>query len=214
MQAIKMKKSALPRPSIVDAILDDIPDLMRDGASHVVVSAGGRDRGPTVARGPGGGKRLVYDAVERVDVQYEQEKQPQTITRKVDPLRDLHKRGALGKNEDSLLIAGLRFQDDFDRAHFGSSSGMRFDMMPASGKVNTDGGRTDNVVDARNATLDAMIAVGGPDSIGGMAVWQIVGHRKTLREMSRNNGTPDVLWKGALLAALGSLERHYERNGR
>lgn len=200
---------SLPKPSTIGES-DDVIDLCRDKKSHVMVSAGGRDKGPMVRRGPNLGKRAVHSNVEAIEVQYEDDRSPHRVTRIVDPLRDLHKRDII---TDALLGAGIRFQDDFDRSHWHSGGGMRFDGLTASGKVSSEGGRTDTVVEARRATCDALAALGGSATIGGIALWNIVGLRKTFREMGRENKDHHTMWKGAILSALGTLNAHYEAMG-
>lgn len=205
----------LPRPSTLD-MLDDVPDLIRDPASYVVVSAGGRDQGPSIRRGPNGGKRQVHDNLETAEVQYEDDKHQHRVSRKVDVLRDMFARGALSRDEKvaaALFADGLRFQDTFDKSHWGSSGGMRFDNMPASGKVSTEGGRTDTIIAARWEIMDAIEFLGGSATIGAIAMWQIVGLRKTFREMSRDEGDHLSMWKGAMISALGSLGAYYDRKG-
>lgn len=199
----------LPRPSTLD-ILDDVPDLIRDPSSHVIVSAGGRDQGPSIRRGPNGGKRQVHDNLSSDEVQYEDDKHQHRVSRKVDVLRDLFNRNVIG---DDLYSIGLRFQDAFDKSHWGSSGGMRFDNMPASGKVSTEGGRTDTIVSARREVMDAIESLGGSATIGAIAMWQIIGMRKSLSEMAAGAGDNRALWKGAILAALGSIGTHYDRLG-
>lgn len=204
----------LPRPSTINA-LDDVPDLLRDPASHVIISAGGRDQGPSIRRGPNGGKRQVHE-IQLDEIQYEKDKHQHRVSRKVDVLRDMFNRNALSENEKTnaaMYADGLRFQDAFDKSHWGSSAGMRFDNMPASGKVSTEGGRTDTIVSARREVMDAIDSLGGSATIGAIAMMQIIGQRKSLREMSSDNGDHRSMWKGAILSALGSLGTHYDRLG-
>lgn len=199
----------LPRPSTLD-MLDDVPDLIRDPSSHVVISAGGRDQGPSIRRGPNGGKRQVHDNLETADVQYEDDKHQHRVSRKVDVLRDMHRREVI---TDAMLADGIRFQTDFDCAHYESTSCMRYDGLPASGRVASDGGRTDAVVAARTAVREAVKAMGGLGSMGAVALVSVVGERKSFREMSRDNGEHLSMWKGATLTALSVLALHYESLG-
>jgi len=199
----------LPRPSTVDAQFDDIPDLMRD-REGVIVSAGGRDKGPSIKRGPGGGKRPIHDT--QVDeIQYEKEKHKHYVNKVVDPLRDLHRRGSI---DDAQFEAGVIFQDDFDRAHWHSSGGMRFDMMPPSGKISNDDGRTDSVIDARDKVIGAITAVGGESSIGGRVLWWVVGMRRSINDLAADDNRNRMVLRGALEGALSVLKTRYQRIGR
>lgn len=208
MRTQMVKKSSLPRPSIVDAIMDDVPDLCRDSKSLVVVSAGGRDRGPMVARGPGGGKRLVHGDIERVEVQYEQDRQPQTVTRLVDTLAALYRKGTV---TEAMLIAGKRFQDDFDNAHMESMPSMRMDGMPSSGKSSSDPHRTPSIIDARTNVFAAMNALGGFKGPCGIVAEWVLGKRWSLRQLAERETVKRVaVWTGTLTGALGVLEAHYQ----
>lgn len=211
----KLLAAPLPRPSTID-IIDEVGDLIRDPTSHVIISAGGRDQGPMIKRGPNGGKRQVHGDLSSDEIQYEQDKHQHRVNRKIDGLRDMFNRGSLSRDEKiaaALFADGLRFQDTFDKSHWGSSGGMRFDNMPASGKVSTEGGRTDTIVSARREIMDAIDFLGGSATIGAIAMWQIVGLRKTFREMARDNGDHLSMWKGAMISALGSLGAYYDRLG-
>jgi hypothetical protein len=203
--------SNLPRPSSVDFAPDDVPDLIRDRKSHVVVSAGGRDRGPQIKRGPRGGKRLVHDTVERVDIQYEQQKTNVTVTRLVDTLASLYRKESI---TDAQYIAGKRFQDAFDLGHLEQMPAMRFDGMPSSGKKSSDPDKPQRVIDARTEIFDAMKAMGGWGSPCGIATWWILGMRWSIRQVAQRETVNRIeVWTGTLIGALGVLESHYQDIG-
>lgn len=196
----------LPRPSIVDVAIHDVPDLIRDERSGVIVSAGNRDRGPEVRRGPKGGKRPVHAHVERVEVSYEEDKTPHTVTRVVDTLAMMRNKGTLTKDQYG---AGVRFQDAFDLANLVRSSGMRFDGMPPG-----CGGAGDlpaAVMDARNEVFAAMKSLGGQKTACGIAAWWILGMRWSLRSVAEREVVKNYqVWTGILVSTLDILDMHYD----
>jgi hypothetical protein len=196
------KAVALPRPSTISGF-DDVGDLRRDPKSRVLVSAGGRDRGPKAAK--------AQRSTERVDIQYGEEKTRATVTRVVDTLGGMHAKGSIS---DQLYEAGLRFQDDFDRSHWESMPSMRLDGMPPGGRVSSDPHRPIEVIDARSAGDRAMRALGGPGSPCGIAVWWILGMRWSIRQVAQREPVSRIeVWTGTLIGALGVLESHYQDVG-
>lgn len=203
---------------MIAAQIEDVPDLIRDDKSNVLVSAGGRDRGPLV------GKRVVHET-ELSEIQYESDKRPHPVARVVDPLRELYRNDSIS---EELFLSGIRFQDDFDRARLSSPSASRLDGLPASGRIASDGGRTESIIAARTAVYEAFKSVGGIDSTGGKVLWQVVGLRKTMSELVRADiPKPDEdakfavrkltytrdMYKGALIVALETIGKHYEGLG-
>lgn len=197
----------LPRPSTIDQMAD-VADLMRDPKSHVIVSAGGRDRGPEIKRGPGGGRRPVHAQIERIEVSYEDDKQPHTVTRVVDTLSMMRNKGTLTKDQYG---AGFRFQEAFDLASLVRSSGMRFDGMPPGGSGAGD--LPAAMMDARDEVFAAMKALGGHQTACGIAAWWILGVRWSLRSVAEREVVKNYqLWTGILIATLDMLDAHYDRN--
>lgn len=197
----------LPRPSTIDQALD-VADLMRDPKSHVIVSAGGRDRGPEIKRGPGGGRRPVHAHIERIEVSYEDDKQPHTVTRVVDALSMMRNKGTLTKDQ---FAAGIRFQEAFDLAGLVRSTGMRFDGMPPGGSGAGD--LPARVVDARNEVFAAMKALGGYQTACGIAAQWILGMRWSLRSIAEREAHKNHnVWTGILVGTLDILDAHYERD--
>jgi hypothetical protein len=193
------KSVSLPVPSTL-ATTDDVGDLMRDRKTRVMVSAGGRDRGPKVAKS--------QRQIERVDIQYEDQKTRATVTRVVDTLGGLFQKGSI---TEAAYHAGLRFQDDFDMSHWESIPASRYDGMPASGRASSDPDRPQAVIDARTAVGDALKAAGGPGSACGIALWWILGMRWSLRQIAQREAVSRVeVWTGILIGALGVLEMHYQ----
>jgi hypothetical protein len=160
-----------------------------------------------VKRGPGGGKRHVH-LFERVEVDYEDLKHPITVTRVVDTLSALYRKGTINSDQ---FRAGKRFQDAFDAAHMESAPTMRFDGLPASGRASSDPHRPAMLIDARTEVYAAMSALGGwKGSCGVVAQWAI-GMRWSLRQLAEREAVKRVdVWTGVLIGALDILSMHYQ----
>jgi len=185
---------------MIPQTLEDVPDLVPDPKSGVLISAGGRDKGPNV------GKRLVHDT-EIMEVSYEQEKRPQAVSRIVDTLSSLHRAKTI---LDAPYVAGKRFQEAFDRAALEKCAGMRFDGLP--GGNSSDPSRPQAVIDARREVFDAMDALGGYKSSCGIAAFWIIGMRWSIRQVAEREPVKRVhVWTGVLMGSLDVLDAFYEQ---
>jgi len=172
----------------------DVLDLYRDKMTTVVVSAGGRDTGPTEAAAH---RKTRSETIEH-------EKKRIKVSRVVDTLGQMKARGDIN---DAMYQAGIKFQLGFDVGQWESMPISRYDGMPRSGK---GGDISLQIFNARTRILDAVERLGGFESPCGIAVWYAIGMRYSINQLAKDQKkeTRDE-WKGALKGALQILAVHY-----
>ena len=119
-----------------------------------------------------------------------------------DFLAALHLKGTIN---DEQLLAGRRFQNEFDRAHLHPYYRSRMDLTIGCGGYSD--GLPEQIDAARREVNKAIQQVGGARSAGGQMLWDCVGEGKPLSEMPGNKHRQ--YWTGALASALSVLVRYY-----
>lgn len=172
----------------------DVLDTYRDKMTKVVVSAGGRDAGPSEATAH---RKTRNETIEH-------DKKRVKVSRVINTLDQMKGRGDI---TDAMYQAGIKFQLMFDVGQWESMPISRYDGMPRSGKgcdISLQ------IFNARTRVLDAVDRIGGFESPCGIAVWYAIGMRYSINQLAKDQKkeTRDE-WKGALKGALQILAIHY-----